>query len=101
MKTYAAFLAFFATILVTCGDSSRTWQNIHEDALVADMHSDVVMRMVEGFDLGQRDSTGHVDIPRLRDGGIDLQVFACYVSTRTPLDECRSVIDYAPVSVCR
>jgi membrane dipeptidase len=38
------------------------------------------MRMDEGVDIGQRGSNGHVDIPRMRDGGIDLQVFACYVS---------------------
>ncbi len=37
------------------------------------------MRMLEGTDIGQRNVSGHMDIPRLRDGRINLQVFACYV----------------------
>ena len=85
MKTYAAVLALLAGGLLSCSESNHTWRQIHTDALVADMHSDVAMRMIDGVDIAQRDSTGHMDIPRLREGGVDLQVFACWVSTSTPL----------------
>jgi membrane dipeptidase len=61
------------------GDSSRTALQVHTDALVADLHSDVPMRMAQGVDIGRRDTKGHMDIPRLRDGGVDLQVFACWI----------------------
>lgn len=42
------------------------------------------MRMLEGTDFGKRGTTGHMDIPRLRDGGINLQVLACYVPAGMP-----------------
>jgi len=57
------------------------------------MHCDTVLRMKRGFDLSKRDTTGHMDIPRLIEGGIDLQVFACYVSTETPAKQCRPKTD--------
>jgi len=64
--------------------SDRTAIEIHRDALVADLHSDTAMRMLAGTDIAKRNTTGHMDIPRLRDGGIDLQVFACYVPAGLP-----------------
>ncbi|MEW5795586.1 MAG: dipeptidase [Candidatus Zixiibacteriota bacterium] len=67
--------------------------DLHFDALVADLHSDAVLRMMEGADFGTRDTAGDMDIPRLRDGGIDLQVMACWLSTTTPLEECRPHVD--------
>lgn len=57
------------------------------------MHSDTPLRMRRGFDFSDRDTTGHMDLPRLQEGGIDLQVFACFVSTNTPPDECRARVD--------
>jgi len=66
---------------------------LHKDALVVDMHSDTVLRMIKGFDFGIRDTSGHMDIPRLQEGGIDLQVFACWLDTRTAKEECRQKVD--------
>jgi membrane dipeptidase len=66
---------------------------LHRDALVADLHSDTVLRMKKGFDFSLRDTTGHMDIPRLLEGGVDLQVFACWIPTSTPRDSCRIRVD--------
>lgn len=66
---------------------------LHKAALVADMHSDTVLRMLDGFDISKRDSTGHMDLPRIKEGGIDLQVFACWLATQTPIEECRGKVD--------
>lgn len=67
---------------------------LHRDALVADMHNDTVLRMVEeGFDISQRDTSGHVDLPRLKEGGVDLQVFGCYLDPDTAAGERRKTID--------
>ncbi len=46
----------------------------------ADMHAD---SLLWGRDLREASTRGHVDLPRLIDGGIDLQVFA--IVTRAPL----------------
>jgi membrane dipeptidase len=66
---------------------------LHQEALVVDLHSDTVLRMKEGFDFGKRDTSGSMDLPRLKEGGIDLQVFACWLPTRTPKETCRARAD--------
>ena len=54
---------------------------IHRSAIVIDTHEDVPYWLEEkGWaDIGKRLSTGHVDIPRLRDGGVTGPFFAAYV----------------------
>ncbi len=76
-----------------CTEGSKDYLTLHRKALVADMHSDTVMRMVKGFDFGVRDTTGNMDIPRLQDGGVDLQVFAVWLPTDTPKERCLSKAD--------
>ena len=53
--------------------TSATARGFHEAAFVADLHADPLLW---GRDLRQRYSRGHMDLPRLRDGGVDLQVFS-------------------------
>jgi membrane dipeptidase len=53
---------------------------VHEDAIVCDMHCDTLMRCLGGYRLGDRNVEGHIDLPRLADGGVDLQFFACWPS---------------------
>jgi len=57
------------------------------------MHSDTVLKMKPGFEMAERHADGHMDIPRLRDGGVDLQVFACWLATETPRDSCVARVD--------
>ena len=54
-------------------------QAFHANAFVADMHAD---SLLWGRDLERRHQRGHVDLPRLRAGGVDLQVFSAV--TRVP-----------------
>ncbi len=51
---------------------------VHKDAFVADLHCDTIARVLNGEDLRQDLPTGHIDIPKLKKGAVDLQVFACY-----------------------
>ncbi len=53
---------------------------IHRDATVVDMHCDTISRYMAGEDLTQDLPTGHIDIPKLKRGSVDLQVFASYVA---------------------
>src|SRR4029079_17693198 len=54
--------------------------DLHREALVIDGHTDVPTRLwEEPADLSQRLSDRHVDLPRLREGGVDALVFALYV----------------------
>lgn len=54
--------------------------SFHDDCLVFDGHTDVPTRLwEEPADLSQRLSDRHVDLPRLREGGVDGLVFALYI----------------------
>jgi membrane dipeptidase len=65
--------------------SSAAAQALHASALVVDLHADTVQALDAGARaLGERSSRGHVDLPRLRQGGVDVQIFAIYVSPSTP-----------------
>ena len=52
----------------------------HEDCLVLDGHTDVPSRLWESpADLSAPQPDRHIDLPRLRTGGVDALVFALYV----------------------
>jgi membrane dipeptidase len=51
---------------------------MHREASVVDLHCDTIARAMAGEDLSQDLPKGHIDIPKLKRGGVDLQVFACF-----------------------
>lgn len=53
---------------------------LHQDLFIADLHADTLLW---NRGLLERGSRGHVDVPRLREGNVGLQVFT--VVTRVPL----------------
>lgn len=53
-------------------------QFIHKDSTVVDLHCDTIDRYLRGVDLRKDNPRGHIDIPKLKEGAVDLQVFACY-----------------------
>jgi membrane dipeptidase len=53
---------------------------LHQSAIIVDSHQDVPERLAkEWVDLEVRGKTGHVDIPRLKEGGVTAPFFAAYV----------------------
>jgi membrane dipeptidase len=53
---------------------------LHQSAIVVDTHEDVPDRLAkEWVDISIRQKTGHVDIPRLKEGGVTNPFFAAYV----------------------
>jgi membrane dipeptidase len=56
---------------------------LHREASVVDMHCDTIARAMAGEDLSQDLPVGHIDIPKLKRGGVDLQVFACFAPPPT------------------
>ena len=54
---------------------------LHRDALVFDGHVHIANRQFhQGGDIGDRYSDGQVDLPRMREGGLDALFFSIYVS---------------------
>ncbi|MCS7053344.1 MAG: membrane dipeptidase [Ignavibacterium sp.] len=57
-------------------------KSFHHHTIMLDLHNDVLERMVAdtSYRLRNRNSYNHTDIPRLKEGGVDLQFFAVWVS---------------------
>jgi len=56
---------------------------VHRDAVVVDLHVDTLLDLAAGKrSLDDTGGKGQVDIPRLRRGGVDVQVFAAYINPR-------------------
>lgn len=67
--------------------------DIHRRAFVADLHCDTLLFIKTGLDVSIRNETGHVDLPRLKQGGVNLQVFACFLPVQIPADEAVAWVD--------
>jgi membrane dipeptidase len=56
---------------------------LHHQARVVDLHVDTLLDLAAGKrDLDGYANLGHVDLPRLRAGGVDVQVFAAFIHPR-------------------
>lgn len=56
--------------------------DIHENSMIADCHCDSVYNLLlpkEQYDFCKRNERGHVDLPRLKEAGMNIQVFALFV----------------------
>jgi membrane dipeptidase len=59
--------------------AQEDYKKLHKDILVVDGHNDVIISSIlDGHDISNRLTTGHTDIPRLIEGGVDVQVFAVW-----------------------
>ena len=62
------------------GEISHRARKLHNHAIVLDTHVDTTQRLLfEKFDLATRDTKGHLDLPRMREGGLDGAFFSIYV----------------------
>ncbi len=93
MNISRIILVTAAVLLTGCATLDHSPRAVHRRATVVDMHSDTVLRMLHGFDFALRDTTGDMDLPRLADGGVDVQVFACWLATETPPESCVVQVD--------
>src|SRR5215831_4541211 len=63
------------------GQVSARAKEIHERAIVIDTHADTTQRLLfdSKFDIAARNKDGNVDIPRMREGGLDALFFSIWV----------------------
>lgn len=79
-----SLVIIMATAFAGAVQSEDTIDKLHRDAVVWDCHNDLAYRVLyEGLDIGRRLPGGHVDIPRLKEGGVDVQVVAMYPEVYT------------------
>jgi membrane dipeptidase len=86
MKRALALLTLSASVAAAgpapkADDLHARAMRIHRSAIVVDTHEDVPYRLEDKgwIDLSVRNETGHVDIPRLKEGGMTAPFFAAYV----------------------
>ena len=66
------------------GKKVTDYKNLHQQSFVADLHCDTVQQMYRGYDFGKRHDHYHIDLPRLKEGGVNLQIFAAFVEPALP-----------------
>src|SRR5712692_7382787 len=56
---------------------------LHFSSIVLDTHDDTTQRFFsKNFDLGKRNPDGHIDIPRMREGGMNAIFFSIWIDGR-------------------
>ena len=62
------------------GVSARAKQ-LHDRAIVIDSHDDTTQRLLSDktFDISKRNANGNIDVPRMREGGLDALFFSIWV----------------------
>jgi membrane dipeptidase len=73
--------AFIAAVSAQDAAVSPRAKQLHDRAIVIDSHDDTTQRLIfdKTFDIGARNKNGNIDIPRMRDGGLDALFFSIWV----------------------
>jgi membrane dipeptidase len=60
-------------------------KKLHFSSIVVDTHDDTTQRFFanNGFDLGKRNPDGHIDIPRMKEGGLGAIFFSIWIDGHT------------------
>jgi len=64
-------------------DVAERARKLHFSSIVLDTHDDTTQRFFsKNYDLGKRNPEGHVDIPRMREGGMNAVFFSIWIDGR-------------------
>src|SRR5262245_24008371 len=71
-----------AVALAQAPEISPRAKQVHDRAIVVDTHDDTTQRLIgdKAFDIAKRDKTGNIDIPRMREGGLDAIFFSIWMN---------------------
>jgi membrane dipeptidase len=71
---------------------------LHYDAIVVDTHNDFIWKVYDkGYELGIRNKNSQSDIPKFRDGGVDIQFFAVWI----PMKEVKSSLEFTKKQIAK
>src|SRR5262245_11986106 len=71
-----------AVALAQAPEISPRAKQVHDRAIVVDTHDDTTQRLIgdKAFDIAKRNRTGSIDIPRMREGGLDAIFFSIWMN---------------------
>lgn len=61
---------------------------IHKTSFIADLHCDTVGKIIKGADIQKDNKETQIDIPKLKKGGVNLQVFASWINPKYAPHHC-------------
>lgn len=65
-------------------DLAARARKLHFSSIVVDTHDDTTQRLLgPGYDIGARNPDGHIDIPRMREGGLGAIFFSIWIPGTT------------------
>ncbi len=67
----------------TVVEAQSEYRTLHQQSLVVDAHADVLLQVNRGADISKRLDYGHVDLIRLKEGGVDVQFFAIWPNPKS------------------
>ncbi|MBL8206461.1 MAG: dipeptidase [Blastocatellia bacterium] len=76
----ALFLSF--AFAQQSSDISERAKKLHFSSLVMDTHIDVTRKLQTDWKFAERHDTGHIDLPRMKEGGLNGLFFSIYMSGR-------------------
>jgi membrane dipeptidase len=76
-------LLFVAALALSTVSVSEKARKLHFSSIVVDTHDDTTQRFLDGkFDLGERTNTGSIDIPRMKEGGLNAIFFSIWIPSK-------------------
>src|SRR6266478_5511335 len=73
----------FLAAAVTADDISARAKKLHFSCIVVDTHDDTTQRFLDDkFDIGERSSSGSIDIPRMKEGGLGAIFFSIWIPSK-------------------
>jgi membrane dipeptidase len=73
----------FLAVAVKSDEISARAKKLHFSSIVVDTHDDTTQRFLDGkFDIGARHIDGSIDIPRMREGGLDAIFFSIWIPSK-------------------
>jgi membrane dipeptidase len=68
---------------VTAGDISARAKKLHFSSIVVDTHDDTTQRFLDAdFDIGVRNTSGSIDVPRMKEGGLGAIFFSIWIPSK-------------------
>ena len=76
-------LLLVAALAFSAVSVSEKARKLHFSSIVVDTHDDTTQRFLDGkFDLGERTNTGSIDIPRMKEGGLNAIFFSIWIPSK-------------------
>ena len=85
-KSFFAFVSLIVLLSLAfaqqSSDISERAKRLHFSSLILDTHIDVTPKLQTDWKFADRHDTGHIDLPRMKEGGLNGLFFSIYMSGR-------------------